>query len=283
MLRLKKPFLIAEIGINHNGDLKIAKKLIDCAKENNFDAVKFQKRDIYKVYTNEFLQSPRKSPWGEKQLNQKKGLEFGIREYKEIDKYCKKKKIFWFASAWDLNSLIFLKKFKLRFNKIASAMIVDIKFLKEVAKQKKYTFISTGMSKKKDIDLAVKIFRSQKCPFELMHCSSVYPLPVENVNLNTIIEMKKRYKCNVGYSSHENGSLVSIVSYLLGASSIEKHITLDRTMYGSDQAASIEPKGMFSLTEGITKVQKALGKNMLGKYIKGEDEVAKKLREHINI
>lgn len=283
MLRLKKPFLIAEIGINHNGDLKIAKKLIDCAKENNFDAVKFQKRDIYKVYTNEFLQSPRKSPWGEKQLNQKKGLEFGIREYKEIDKYCKKKKIFWFASAWDLNSLIFLKKFKLRFNKIASAMIVDIKFLKEVAKQKKYTFISTGMSKKKDIDLAVKIFRSQKCPFELMHCSSVYPLPVENVNLNTIIEMKKRYKCNVGYSSHENGSLVSIVSYLLGASSIEKHITLDRTMYGSDQAASIEPQGMFSLTEGITKVQKALGKNMLGKYIKGEDEVAKKLREHINI
>ena len=280
-MNIIKPLLIAEIGINHNGDLNIAKKLIDTAKNCNFDVVKFQKRDINLVYTKDFLASPRVSPWGKTQLDQKKGLEFGHKEYKQIDRYCKKKNILWFASAWDLNSLKFLKQFKLKYNKIASAMIIDKKFLIEVAKQKKYTFISTGMSKRHDIDQAVKIFRKYKCQYELMHCSSVYPLPIEDVNLVTIKHLKKKYKCKVGYSSHENGSLISILSVVMGASSVEKHVTLDRTMYGSDQAASIEPKGMLALSDGINKVINGMGRNMLGRYIKGEKEVAKKLREHI--
>ncbi len=276
-----KPFLIAEIGINHNGDINLAKKLIDYAKAANFDAVKFQKRDIFSVYTKKFLSSHRDSPWGNTQLDQKKGLEFVTKDYDIIDKYCKKKNIQWFASAWDNKSLDFLKKYKLKYNKIASAMIVDLDFITNVARQKKYTFISTGMSTKKNIDDAIKIFKKHKCKFELMHCSSVYPLPDEDVHLQTISQMKKKYKCNVGYSSHDNGALICIVAYALGATSIEKHITLDRAMYGSDQSASIELKGMLTMTQGIDKINKALGNNMLGKYVKGEKKVAEKLREHL--
>ena len=166
---MKKIFFIAEIGINNNGDLKICKELIDLSKEAGFDAVKFQKRDINIVYTKEMLDSPRESPWGKTQRDQKQGLEFNEEEYNEIDNYCKLKKIEWFASAWDLNSLTFLKKYNLKYNKIASAMIVDKKFLREVAKEKKHTFISTGMSTMEDIENAVNIFKKEKCSFELMH------------------------------------------------------------------------------------------------------------------
>ena len=278
---MKKTYLIAEIGINHNGDLKIAKKLIDCASESSFDAVKFQKRDIDLVYSKELLNSKRESPWGSTQREQKQGLEFSKEEYLEIDTYCKKKKIKWFASAWDLNSLDFLDEFNLDYHKIASAMIVDLKFIHEVAKRKKHTFISTGMSSEKDISRAVEIFKSYKCSFELMHCISTYPMKVEDANLNTINALRKKYKCEVGYSGHENGVAVSLAAFMLGISSLERHITIDRTMYGSDQAASLEPKGMKNLSESIDKMYLALGKEKLGNILEEEKVIAKKLRAHI--
>lgn len=278
-----KPFLIAEIGINHNGDINIAKKLIENSKLSNFDAVKFQKRDINTVYTKEFLKGPRNSPWGKTQRDQKEGLEFNETNYSEIDRYCKDLNIQWFASAWDLKSLTFLDKFNTKYNKIASAMIVDLNFLTEVAKRGKHTFISTGMSELKNIDDAVNIFKKHNCPFELMHCISVYPLDPKDVHLRTMNSLKKRYDCDVGYSGHENGITISLAAVVLGASSIERHITLDRTMYGSDQAASIELSGMKNLTEQIDKYLLAYGEDMIGKVLEDEIPIAKKLREHLKI
>jgi len=274
-------YLIAEIGINHNGDLKIAKKLIDNAKEANFDSVKFQKRTIDKVYSKEALDAKRESPWGATNREQKEGLEFSYEEYKEIDKYCKEKNIDWFASAWDLNSLDFLNKFNLKFNKIASAMIIDKKFLRAVAKQKKHTFISTGMSTIQDISEAVNIFKEANCPFELMHCVSTYPMKPEDANLKTIVALKEMFKCKVGYSGHENGVAVSLAASFFGISSLERHITLDRTMYGSDQAASLEFSGMKNLTSSLEKMMIAIGENKIGHITEEEKLIAKKLRAHI--
>ena len=273
-------FIIAEIGINHNGDMKICKKLIDIAKTSGCDAVKFQKRTLNKVYTEEQLLSHRDSPWGNTTYDQKKGLEFGLKEYKIIDSYCKKKKITWFASAWDLESQKFLNNFKLKFNKIASAMIVDKKFLDFVAKQKKHTFISTGMSNMKNISDAVKIFKKRKCSFELMHCVSTYPMKDDTANLNMINVLKKKFKCNVGYSGHENGLVISIAASAFGLSSLERHITLDRTMYGSDQSASIEPNGLTSLVSSVRKIEKALG-NGKKVFLPEEKIISKKLRAHL--
>ena len=278
---MKAPFIIAEIGINHNGDIEIAKKLIDAAKFTGCNAVKFQKRDINIVYTKELLDSPRESPWGTTQRDQKKKLEFTESEYDTIDSYCKSKDIIWFASAWDNNSLKFLDRFNLPYNKIASAMIVDINFLKEVAKRKKHTFISTGMSTDKDIETAVKIFKDLKCPFELMHCVSTYPTKVEDVNLSTINFMKEKFKCDVGYSGHENGITVSLSAVSLGISSLERHITLDRTMYGSDQAASLEPRGFMEMNSRINSIIKAIGTPKYGFITEEEKIIAKKLRAHI--
>ena len=273
-------FIIAEIGINHNGDMKICKKLIDIAKTSGCDAVKFQKRTLNKVYTEEQLLSHRDSPWGNTTYDQKKGLEFGLKEYKIIDSYCKKKKITWFASAWDLESQKFLNNFRLKFNKIASAMIVDKKFLDFVAKQKKHTFISTGMSNMKNISDAVKIFKKRKCSFELMHCVSTYPMKDDTANLNMINVLKKKFKCNVGYSGHENGLVISIAASAFGLSSLERHITLDRTMYGSDQSASIEPNGLTSLVSSVRKIEKALG-NGKKVFLPEEKIISKKLRAHL--
>ncbi len=278
---IKKPYLIAEIGINHNGDIEIAKSLIKNAKETGFDAVKFQKRNIYKVYSREILDTPRESPWGKTTEEQKKGLEFEYNDYKKIDEYCKKLNIDWFGSAWDLDSLDFLEKFNLKFNKIASAMIVDENFLIEVAKKKKHTFISTGMSTTKNIDNAVEIFKKYDCSFELMHCVSTYPMKPEDANLLTINSLKKRYKCNVGYSGHENGIAISLAAACLDISSLERHITLDRTMYGSDQAASLEYSGMDDLTSSLNKIIKSLGEEKLGFINDEEKKIAKKLRAHL--
>ena len=278
---MKKPYLIAEIGINHNGDIKIAKELIDISKKANFDAVKFQKRDVELVYSNEILDTPRESPWGKTTREQKIGLEFNEKEYDEINEYCAKINMDWFASAWDLKSLNFLKKYKLRFNKIASAMIVDENFLNEVASEGKHTFISTGMSSIENIDNAVKIFKEKKCSFELMHCVSTYPMKPEDANLSTINELRDRYDCDVGYSGHENGVIVSIAALQFGITSLERHITLDRTMYGSDQAASLEPQGLQNLAESISKYIVAIGKPSLGKILEEEVPIAKKLRAHI--
>ena len=281
MKKIKKPFLIAEIGINHNGSIDNTKKLIDEAKKSNFDAVKFQKRDIDLVYSKEILDTPRESVWGTTTREQKMGLEFKEDEYNEIDEYCKKKQIKWFASPWDINSLKFLDKYNLEYQKVASAMIVDKNLLVEIAKRKKHTFISTGMSKKEDIDNAVKIFRDNDCSFELMHCISTYPMKVEDANLTTIDELKKTYQCDVGYSGHESGAVVSLAALMFDISSLERHITLDRTMSGSDQAASLEPNGMEFLTNGIDKFLAALGQPKLGEVLDEELPIAKKLRAHI--
>ena len=253
-------FITAEIGINHNGDISIAKKLIEIAKNAGCDAVKFQKRDVEKVYSKEILNQPRESPWGTTQRDQKLGLELSLTEYSTIDKYCKKKRIPWFVSCWDVGSQIQMRKFKTKYNKVASAMLVHNKLLKTIAEEKKYTFISTGMSTLKDIEKAVKIFRKFKCPFELMHSHSAYPMKPEEANLKLISVLKNKFKCKVGYSGHETGSyLICVTAALLGATSIERHITLDRTMYGSDQAASLEPGGLFRLVRDLREIEKILG------------------------
>ena len=276
-------FIISEIGINHNGDLKLAKRMIDESILAGVNAVKFQKRDINLVYSKKILSERRDSPWGTTQYDQKKGLEFDLKEYKEIDKYCKKKGIEWFASAWDTNSVKFLEKFDLKYNKVASAMIVDLKLLNQIASQKKYTFISTGMTTFKEIDKAVEIFEKKNCKFELMHTVSAYPFEDKDANLNFISVLKKRYNCNVGYSGHEKGGLaISYAAVALGATSIERHFTIDRTMYGSDQAASITPKGLKDLVGGIRNIEKAVNKKITKKKILDiEQAVAKKLRSHI--
>ena len=253
-------FITAEIGINHNGDISIAKKLIEIAKNAGCDAVKFQKRDVEKVYSKEILNQPRESPWGTTQREQKLGLELSLKEYSTIDKYCKKKRIPWFVSCWDVGSQIQMRKFKTKYNKVASAMLVHNKLLKTIAEEKKYTFISTGMSTLKDIEKAVKIFRKFKCPFELMHSHSAYPMNPKEANLKLISVLKNKFKCKVGYSGHETGSyLICVTATLLGAVSIERHITLDRTMYGSDQAASLEPVGLFRLVRDLREIEKILG------------------------
>jgi len=273
-------FIIAEVGINHNGDLDIAKQLIDVAADAGADAVKFQKRTIDVVYSKELLDSPRKSPWGTTQREQKEGLEFGLDEYREIDRYCKEKGIEWFASAWDIESQKFLRQFDCKHNKIASAMIVYEDLLREVASEGKHTFISTGMSNDGDIDRAVKIFREADCPFELAHCISTYPMEDTDANLNCIRTLRERYNCDVGYSGHEVGLAVSYAAAALGITSLERHITLDRAMYGSDQAASVEPSGFRSLVGAVRKIEQAMGDGIIGVHEK-EVSIAKKLRAHL--
>ena len=276
-----KPYLIAEIGINHNGEIKIAKELIKNAKYSKFNSVKFQKRTIDIVYDKKTLDIPRESLWGTTTREQKLGLEFEKNQYDEINRYCKEIEIDWFASAWDIKSLEFLDNYNLKYHKIASAMIVDLKFVEQVALRKKHTFISTGMSTKANIDDAVRIFKKNNCSFELMHCVSTYPMKTEDANLITINQLKKEYGCNVGYSGHENGVVTSLAALMLGISSLERHITLDRTMYGSDQSASLEFSGMKDLTSSIDKMLLSIGTPSLGKIIDDEIKIAKKLRSHI--
>ena len=281
---MNKIFIISEIGINHNGDISIAKKMIDASVDAGADAVKFQKRDIDIVYSKEQLQKPRTSPFGTTEREQKEGLEFNAKEYDEIDNYCRKKNIIWFSSAWDINSLKFLDKYNSKYNKIASAMLVDEVFLSEVAKRKKHTFISTGMSNFDMIDKAVKIFKENDCSFELMHCISAYPFDNYMANLNMIKILKDRYKCNVGYSGHEKGGkLISLAAVSLGSTSLERHFTLDRTMYGSDQSASITPIGLKSLISDVRVLEKALTGNKDKMILKEEKPVAEKLRAHIKL
>ena len=238
-------FITAEIGINHNGDLQLAKRLIDAAVVAGCDAVKFQKRTVNKVYTQEYLDSPRKSPWGETQRAQKEGLEFGKEEYDEIDRYCKEKGIVWYASAWDVDSQIFLRQYDLKYNKVASAMLTNDELLQEITSEGK--------------------------------CNSTYPMPREDANLKLIRVLADIYKCKVGYSGHEAGTLVSTCAVAAGATSIERHITMDKTMYGSDQKASIEPYELCKLVKDIRDTEKIMG---TGKKVltPAEEEVKKKLR-----
>jgi len=271
------PFVIAEIGINHNGSVKISKKLIDMAKVCGADAVKFQKRTIEIVYSKEFLESPRESPWGKTQREQKQGLEFGKKEYDEIDGYCREKKIFWFASAWDEESQKFLSQYDLPFNKVASAMLTHKHLIEMIAEEGKHTFISTGMSSFEQIDRVVRVFEKYKCPFTLMHCVAVYPCPDEWCNISMILALKRRYQCPVGYSGHEVGVMPSVFTPALGAVALERHITLDRSMYGTDQAASLEKRGLELLIRDARQI-----KNMMGSeekiVIPEEEKLAYKLR-----
>ena len=276
-----KPFIIAEIGINHNGDINLAKKLIKMANDCGCDAVKFQKRTIDIVYTEEYLNSYRESPWGKTQREQKEGLEFGKKEYNIINNFCKKIKMDWFASAWDIESQKFLREYNLRYNKIASAMLLNLPFLEFVSKERKHTFISTGMSTYEDIDVAVDIFRKNNCPFTLLHCQSTYPADEEDLNLLCIKTLGERYNCEIGYSGHEISPMPSVVAAALGAVVIERHITLARAMYGSDQAASLEERGLKIMVSNAKKIySKYLGDDK--KIITAkEQEVADKLRYYI--
>ena len=274
-------FVIAEIGINHNGDISICKELIDVAIESGANAVKFQKRNIDKVYTKEFLDSPRESPWGKTQREQKEGLEFSYDEYSEIDKYCKEKEIDWFAYAWDLDSQAFLQRFDCKYNKVASAMIIFEDLLKMIANEGKHTFISTGMTTYDDIQKAVDIFTEENCPFELMHTVSTYPMKDEMANLKMITTLRKKYQCSIGYSGHEVGLAVSYAAAALGITSLERHITIDRSMYGSDQAASVEPVGFKHLVGAVRKIELAMGDGEK-KIIEEEIPIAKNLRQHLD-
>ena len=270
-------FVIAEIGINHNGSLDVAKHLIDWAARCGCDAVKFQKRTIEKVYSKEELDKYRESPWGTTNREQKMGLEFGKTEYDAIDKYCKEKKIEWFASAWDSDSQIFLRQYNLKYNKIASAMLTNDEILNMVAEEGKYTFIATGMSTWNEIDHAVDVFRSKNCPFELMHCNSTYPMSTMDANLSLIPIIRDRYACKVGYSGHETGRTVSYAAACIGATSIERHITLDRAMYGSDQAASLSVQDMERLVNDLRNIPNIMGDGVR-KLTNAELAVRKKLR-----
>ena len=276
--KLEKPILIAEIGINHNGNIKLAKKLIDLAKKYNFDYVKFQKRDLEVVIPEYQKYIKRDTPWGLiTYLDYKKKIEFGRKEFDQIEKYCKKVKIKWFASAWDIGSQKFLKKYRRKVNKIASAMVTNIPFLEFVAKEKKHTFISTGMTELKDITKAVKIFKKSKCPFTLLHCVSTYPCPIEVLNLNLIRSLKNKYKCDVGYSGHESSVSPSITAWFMGATVIERHITLDRASWGTDQSASLAEEGIKDLTNIILKTSIVLGDG-IKRLSKSEKEMRKKFK-----
>lgn len=274
-------FLIAEIGINHNGSIEIAKKLIDDAVGAGFDAVKFQKRTIDKVYAQEFLDGPRESQWGTTQREQKEGLEFGKDEYEEIDRYCKEKGIAWTASAWDVDSQYFIRDFNVSFNKVASPMLGHKPLLRAIASEQKRTFISTGMATLEEIDEVVEMFRGANCPFELMHCNSTYPMKQEDANLLCIPMLKERYGCEVGYSGHESSLLkVCSAAVVLGATSIERHITLDRAMYGSDQAASIETHALRDFVSTIRKIPLLMGN---GKKEISEAELIVRNKLRVNV
>ena len=271
-------FITAEIGINHNGDIEIAKQIIDSAKNAGCNAVKFQKRTVEKVYSKEILDSPRDSPWGTTTREQKEGLEFGEKEYDIIDKYCKDKKIEWYASAWDIDSHEFLKKYNLKYNKVASAMLTYNKLLEKIAQERKHTFISTGMSTLEEIRNAVKIFKEHDCPFELQHSVSTYPMKEQDANLKCIQTLQKEFGCNVGYSGHESsGYLISVIAVTLGATSIERHLTLDRAMYGSDQSASLEVHGLVRLVKDIRLIESILGDGVK-RVLESEIPIIKKLR-----
>ena len=255
----KKTFIIAEIGINHNGDMGITKELIRKAHAAGCDAVKFQKRTIDVVYTKADLDRPRESPFGTTNRQQKMGLEFGTDEYREIDRFCKEIGIDWFASAWDVPSQHFLRQFDLKYNKVASALLTHRGLLNTIAEEGRYTFISTGMSTMQQIEKAVQIFKDANCPYELMHCCSAYPMQPEDANLLMIKPLRRTFGCKVGYSGHEVGIIIACAAAAMGATSIERHITLDRSMYGSDQAASLEIGGLNRLVSYVREIETALG------------------------
>jgi len=280
---MKKVFIIAEIGINHNGNLDIAKQLIDVAVEAGADAVKFQKRSPDICVPESQKNILRETPWGVMTyLEYKYKVEFNYTDYVQIDDYCKANNIAWFASAWDLDSQYFLRSFNLRYNKIGSPMLTYKELLYKVAEERKHTFISTGMSDFTMINNAARIFVEYNCPFELMHCVSTYPMVDEDANLNRIKSLQGLYKRDVGYSSHETGLVISMAAVALGITSLERHITLDRAMWGTDQACSLEPARFKFLVSSVRKIERAMGDGSL-KIIAKELGIAERLRLHFKI
>ncbi len=268
-------FVIAEIGINHNGDMAIAKKLIDAAVSCGCDAVKFQKRTVDVVYTKEELARPRENPFGATNGDLKRGLEFSEKQYKEIDAYCKEKKILWTASCWDEGSVDFMEKFAPPFYKIASASLTDDKLLAHHKKTGRPVILSTGMSTLEQIDHAVEVLGKEN--LVVLHCTSTYPSKLEELNLNVIPVLAARYGIPIGYSGHEVGLSPSFAAAVLGACVIERHITLDRAMWGSDQAASIEPQGFERLVRDIRVWETVRGDGVKRVY-DSEKPIIEKLR-----
>jgi N-acetylneuraminate synthase len=271
-------YVIAEAGINHNGDVETAKKLIDLAVRAGCDAVKFQKRDPDVCVPDSMKSVMRETPWGNiAYLDYKKRIEFGQKEYEEIDAYCKEKDIDWSASAWDIGSLEFLDQFDLPFHKVASALATHLAFVEQVAKRGKLTYASVGMCSYEDIDLMVEIFEKYKCPFVLLHTVSTYPALESDLNLRMISTLSERYGVGVGYSGHEPSVSPSIVAGVLGAVVVERHITLDRSMWGTDHSASLEEAGLSQLVSTLRKIPVVLGDGVK-KRIPGEEAIAAKMR-----
>ena len=273
-------YVIAEIGINHNGDIDLAKELIDMAHTSGCDAVKFQKRNVEEVYSKEELDKPRESPWGTTTREQKHGIEFNIVQYKELEEYADEKGLDFIVSCWDLDSLQEVEdNLNVKYHKVASALATDRDFLEALHYTGKPIILSTGMCTDEQVDAALKILKHTEY---VLACTSTYPTKEEEVNLNYINTLKEKYPyLSVGFSNHYNGLAACIGATALGAECLEFHITKDRTMYGSDQAASIEPNGLITLVQSVRKVENALGDGVKI-FHDQEIEVAKKLREHID-
>lgn len=268
-------YFIAEIGINHNGDIEIAKKLISEASKAGCDAVKFQKRTVDIVYTSEELAKPRENPFGPTNGDLKRGLEFGVKEYKEIARFCKKEKITWFASPWDIESVDFLDRLNVPCYKIASACLTDDELLKRIKSKNKPVLLSTGMSTEGQIKHAVNILGTKN--LIIMHCVSTYPAADNELNLNYIKELRKKYNVPIGYSGHEVGLAPSMFAVGLGACVLERHITLDRSMWGSDQAASVEVVGLARLLRDV-KLSTTMFGDGKKRILKSEEPILQKLR-----
>jgi len=275
---MNKTYIIAEIGINHNGDLDIAKKLIDVAAVSGCDAVKFQKRNPDVCVPDHQKNVMRDTPWGTMTyLQYKYRMEFEKQEYDQIDAYCRDKSIDWSASPWDMDSLDFLLQYDMPFIKIPSAMITNEELMRASASTGKKVIFSAGMSSLDEVDEAVRWMREESADFALLHCNSSYPAPIEDLNLSCIQTLKQRYDCEVGYSGHEFRLGTSVAATYLGATIIERHITLDRTMWGSDHLASVEPQGLIKLVKGIRELELAYGDGVK-KVTEAEKKVRKKLR-----
>jgi N-acetylneuraminate synthase len=268
-------FIIAEIGINHNGNIEAAKKLIDASVDAGVQAVKFQKRTVDIVYTKEELLKPRESIFGKTNGDLKRGLEFGKKEYDIIDKYCKEKNILWTASCWDQDSLKFIMSYEPKFLKIASASLTDSSLLIEHKNTNLPIILSTGMSTMEQIEKAVNILERKN--LILLHCTSSYPCKIEELNLKAINTLIEKFSLLVGYSGHEVGLATTVSAVALGSCVIERHITLDRSMWGSDQSASVEPVGFKKLVNNIRATEMALGDGIKIVY-QGEKDIIKKLR-----
>lgn len=270
-------YCIAELGINHQGDIEIAKGLIAQAKKAGADAVKFQKRTVDIVYTADELAKPRENPFGPTNGHLKRGLEFGAAEYRQINDYCAAVGIDWFCSCWDENAVDFIEMFDPPCYKIASASITDDQLLKHTCDTGKPIILSTGMSRLDQVDRAVRIVKESGNDLLLMHCVSTYPSKDEELNLHCIQTLADMYGVPIGYSGHEHGLATSVAAVALGACAVERHLTLDRSMWGSDHAASIEPQGFARMVRDIRAVEQALGDGTK-RLLDAEVPIAKKLR-----